>query len=226
MSGFTHYHSQYLAHRITLVGVGDDAFAQSLSTARVDIKSAPSRRCSVRLAARDPRGAVLADEVGLGKTIEAGLVIAQRCRAKQESGTSPHRAGFAKEAVDAGTVQQNSTLPTTILEAKSHRERLKQGRRRPFEDRENNIVITSYEFAARKADELAITMGPRGVRRGPPPVKRVPATAARPERRRYGPPDGPLQNPAHGNTAADPLIWNRIVSVVDPLVFGDEGSFS
>lgn len=37
MANFTHYHSKYLAHRLTLEGVDDDAFAKSLSTARVDM---------------------------------------------------------------------------------------------------------------------------------------------------------------------------------------------
>jgi hypothetical protein len=37
MADFTHYQSKYLAHRLTLEGVDDDAFAKSLSTARVDM---------------------------------------------------------------------------------------------------------------------------------------------------------------------------------------------
>jgi SNF2 family DNA or RNA helicase len=75
---FTPYHAQYLAHRLTLEGVGDDAFARSLSTARVEMK--PHQVDAALFALKSPlaMGAILADEVGLGKTIEAGLVIAQR----------------------------------------------------------------------------------------------------------------------------------------------------
>ena len=43
-----------------------------------------------------------------------------------------------------------------ILEAKSYRERIKRGEVRPFEV-ENLIVVTSYEFGALKADDLAKT---------------------------------------------------------------------
>ena len=37
MTTFTHHNSQFLAHRITLEGVDDDAFAKPLTTARVDM---------------------------------------------------------------------------------------------------------------------------------------------------------------------------------------------
>jgi superfamily II DNA or RNA helicase len=43
-----------------------------------------------------------------------------------------------------------------ILEAKSYRERQKQGQRRPFEIKDA-IVVTSYEFGALKAPELGAT---------------------------------------------------------------------
>jgi SNF2 family DNA or RNA helicase len=78
MSKYTAYHSQYLAHRITLEGVDEDALAKSLSTARVDLNPHQVDAALFALQPPVPRGAILADEVGLGKTIEASLVIAQR----------------------------------------------------------------------------------------------------------------------------------------------------
>src|ERR1700751_4730757 len=78
MTEFTPYHSQYLAHRITLEGVDDDAFAKALTTARVDMN--PHQVDAALFALQSPlsKGVILADEVGLGKTIEASLVIAQK----------------------------------------------------------------------------------------------------------------------------------------------------
>ena len=75
---FTQYHSQYLAHRLTLEGVGQEAFARSLSAAKVEMK--PHQVDAALFALQSPlaKGVILADEVGLGKTIEAGLVVAQR----------------------------------------------------------------------------------------------------------------------------------------------------
>ena len=78
MTGFNEYHGTYLSHRITLEGRDEDAFAKSLQTARVETK--PHQVDSALFALHSPlsKGVILADEVGLGKTIEASLVIAQR----------------------------------------------------------------------------------------------------------------------------------------------------
>ena len=64
------------AHKITLNGLGDDA-AKSLATARVDMNP---HQVDAALALQSPlsKGVMLADEVGLGKTIEASLVIAKK----------------------------------------------------------------------------------------------------------------------------------------------------
>jgi hypothetical protein len=40
---YTTHRGSYFAHRITLEGLGDDALAQSLSTARVDLEFSPSQ---------------------------------------------------------------------------------------------------------------------------------------------------------------------------------------
>jgi SNF2 family DNA or RNA helicase len=148
---YTPYHAQYLAHWLTLEGVGDNALARSLSTARVDMK--PHQVDAALFALKSPlaRGAILADEVGLGKTIEAGLVIAQRWAERRRRILLIVPASLRKQW--AQELQSKFSLPSFIIEAKSHRELRKQGRRHPF-DREGTIVIASYEFAARQADEI------------------------------------------------------------------------
>jgi SNF2 family DNA or RNA helicase len=75
---YTAHQGSYFAHRITLEGLGEDALAQSLSTARVDLNPHQIDAALFALSSPLSKGALLADEVGLGKTIEAGLVIAQR----------------------------------------------------------------------------------------------------------------------------------------------------
>ena len=70
---YTSHHASYLVYRITLEGLGKDALAQSRSTAAsTSIRIRRKSRC---LRCRLPlsKGALLADEVGFGKTIEAGL---------------------------------------------------------------------------------------------------------------------------------------------------------
>ena len=74
----TAYHAKYFAHALTREGgEGVDRLARSLFDACVDLN--PHQIESAIFAMRSPlvKGVLLADEVGLGKTIEAGLVLCQ-----------------------------------------------------------------------------------------------------------------------------------------------------
>jgi ERCC4-related helicase len=152
MTGYTPYHSQYLAHRITLQGVGDDAFAKALTTARVDMN--PHQVDAALFALKSPlaKGAILADEVGLGKTIEAALVIAQKWAERKRRILLVLPASLRKQW--AQELWEKFSLPSIIMETRSYNQSLKAGVQRPFEA-DGKVVITSYEFAARKADDLA-----------------------------------------------------------------------
>ena len=71
--------SQYLAWQLTRRAASDsiESLAATLVDAQVDLN--PHQVDAALFACRNPlsRGVILADEVGLGKTIEAGLVILQ-----------------------------------------------------------------------------------------------------------------------------------------------------
>jgi SNF2 family DNA or RNA helicase len=76
----TPYQSQYIAWQLSRRMGADsaDLLATTLVDAQVDLN--PHQVEAALFAFRSPlsKGVILADEVGLGKTIEAGLVIAQR----------------------------------------------------------------------------------------------------------------------------------------------------
>jgi superfamily II DNA or RNA helicase len=152
MPTYTQYHSQFLAHRLTLEGMGEETFARSLSTARVEMK--PHQVDAALFALKSPlsKGAILADEVGLGKTIEAGLVIAQRWAEQRRHILLVVPASLRKQWTQE--LQSKFSIPSKIMEAKSYRELKEAGQRRPFE-LPGCVVVTSYEFAARQADEIA-----------------------------------------------------------------------
>lgn len=154
MTNYTPYQSQYFAHRITLEGVSDDAFAKSLSTARVEMNPHQVDAALFALQPPIPRGAILADEVGLGKTIEASLVIAQRWAERKRRILLIVPASLRKQWTQE--LFEKFGLKSVILEAKSYKEAIKRGERRPFEVTDK-IVVTSYEFGAVKADDLAKT---------------------------------------------------------------------
>ncbi len=151
VSVFTPYHSQYLAHRLTLEGATDDGLAKAISTARVDLNPHQVDAALFALASPISKGVILADEVGLGKTIEASLVIAQRWAEHRRRILLIVPASLRKQW--SQELQEKFSLPAVIIEAKSYREQVKAGRREPL-DNTDRIVITSYEFAARRADEI------------------------------------------------------------------------
>ena len=149
-----HYSPQqgtFFAHRITLEGTGEDALAQSLSTARVDMNPHQVDAALFALASPLTKGVLLADEVGLGKTIEASLVIAQRWAERRRRILLIVPASLRKQW--SQELYDKFSLPSVIVERKSYNDLRKKGIARPFEHNDH-VVITSYEFAALKADEI------------------------------------------------------------------------
>jgi SNF2 family DNA or RNA helicase len=148
---YTAHQGSYFAHRITLEGLGEDALAQSLSTARVDLNPHQVDAALFALSSPLSKGALLADEVGLGKTIEASLAIAQRWAERRRRilliVPASLRKQWSQELFD------KFSLPSFILESRSYNEARKRGVAMPF-FQDGRIVITSYEFAAAKAEDV------------------------------------------------------------------------
>lgn len=74
----TPYHAKYYAHELSRVGgEGVDRLGRALFDACVALN--PHQIEAALFALRSPlaKGVLLADEVGLGKTVEAGLVLCQ-----------------------------------------------------------------------------------------------------------------------------------------------------
>jgi excisionase family DNA binding protein len=150
-----HYSPQqgtFFAHRITLEGTGEDALAQSLSTARVDMNPHQVDAALFALSSPLTKGVLLADEVGLGKTIEASLVIAQRWAERRRRILLVVPASLRKQW--SQELFDKFSLPSVIVERKTYNDARKKGIAKPFEHGDN-VVITSYEFAALKADDIA-----------------------------------------------------------------------
>jgi len=82
LSVSTPYHSLYWATPLTLRGPGGsiERLSRGLSTARVDLN--PHQVAAALFAIRSPlsKGVILADEVGLGKTVKVAVRVIPRCR--------------------------------------------------------------------------------------------------------------------------------------------------
>src|SRR5215510_4889819 len=80
MVQLTDYHAKYFAYGLTKRCASDsvEKLAGALVDAQVDLN--PHQVEAALFAFRSPlsKGAILADEVGLGKTIEAGILLAEK----------------------------------------------------------------------------------------------------------------------------------------------------
>ena len=151
MTSFSAFHSKYLAHRLTPRGSDEVALAKTLNAARVDLNPHQVDAALFALEPPIPRGAVLADEVGLGKTIEAALVIAQRWAERKRKILLIVPASLRKQW--SQELSEKFGLPSVILDSSAWKAAVKAGIPRPL-DGGDKIVISSYEFAAMKADSV------------------------------------------------------------------------
>jgi hypothetical protein len=148
----TDYHAKYFAHELTrrFPPDSDEKLAGAVASAQVDLN--PHQVDAALFAFKSPlsRGALLADEVGLGKTIEAGLVLSQKWAERKRRILVITPSSLRKQWYQELT--EKFFLPCRILEAKPYNAAIKEGRFRPFDVPE--IVICSYHFARNKADDV------------------------------------------------------------------------
>lgn len=97
------------------------------------------------------RGVLLADEVGLGKTIEAGLVIAQKWAERKRRILIIVPANLRKQWHQE--LQEKFGVDGLILESTSYNRAIKAGDRNPFDIGEG-LVICSYQFASAKSEDI------------------------------------------------------------------------
>ncbi len=146
----TDYHAKYYAYELTKRSSSDSLqkLTSTLSNAQVDLN--PHQIEAALFAFRSPlsKGAILADEVGLGKTIEAGLVISQKWAERKRRMLLIVPSNLRKQW--SAELQEKFFIPSTILEAKSFNRCIKEGNLNPF-DQEDTIIICSYHFARNKA---------------------------------------------------------------------------
>ncbi|MBP9697733.1 MAG: DEAD/DEAH box helicase, partial [Candidatus Moranbacteria bacterium] len=156
MAKITSYHAKYFAYELTKRCSSDslEKLSSTLSNAQVDLN--PHQIEAALFAFKSPlsKGAILADEVGLGKTIEAGLVLSQKWAERKRHILLIVPSSLRKQW--NSELQEKFFLPSIILEAKSFNQIVKDGNLNPF-NQENAIVICSYHFAKAKTPYIKQT---------------------------------------------------------------------
>jgi adenine-specific DNA-methyltransferase len=152
----TAYHAKYYAHELTKRCSSDslEKLAGAVAGAQVDLN--PHQVDAALFAFNSPlsKGALLADEVGLGKTIEAGIVLSQKWAERKRRILVITPANLRKQWHQELT--EKFFLPCRILETKPYNAAIREGKFKPFES-SDSIVICSYQFARNKASDVATT---------------------------------------------------------------------
>lgn len=147
----TSFHAKYFAHELTRQHGANDVgrLSQSLFDASVDLN--PHQIEAALFALRSPlsKGVLLADEVGLGKTIEAGIVLCQYWSERKRRLLVICPASLRKQW--ALELEEKFNLPVVVLDAKTWRDTIKKGQS-PLNQKA--IIILSYHYANRMREEL------------------------------------------------------------------------
>jgi SNF2 family DNA or RNA helicase len=222
----TPYHAKYFAYELTKrnSSASIQKLAPSLIDAQVDLN--PHQVDAAFFAFKSPlsKGAILADEVGLGKTIEAGLVISQKWAERKRKILIIVPSNLRKQWLQE--LQDKFFIPSVILETGSFKQEVEKGNFNPF-DQKDLVIICSYHFARNKESyikgtgwDLVIVDEAHRLRNVYKPTNKIAnsiknALADVPNKLLLS--ATPLQNSL--------LELYGLVSIVDDYVFGDIKSF-
>lgn len=201
-----------------------DRLSQSIFNAQIDLS--PHQVEAALFAFKSPlsSGVILADEVGLGKTIEAGLVLTQYWSERKRKiiiiAPSSLRKQWSME------LKEKFFLDSFILDGKSYKEEIARGNKNPFEQKDK-IVITSYQFASKHCEAMFLAAFQlsvideahklRNYHRGEKSKMSFAIANALRDTKKVLLTATPLQNSL--------LEIFGLVSVIDDFVFGDKKSF-
>jgi superfamily II DNA or RNA helicase len=149
----TDYHAKLFAYELTRRRSSDSSEKLAVAVAGAQVDMNPHQVDAALFAFASPlsKGALLADEVGLGKTIEAGLVISQRWAEMKRRILIIAPSNLRKQWHQE--LNEKFFIPCTIIESKPYNAEIKAGNFRPF-DRTDSILICSYQFARNKAADI------------------------------------------------------------------------
>ena len=146
----TPHHAKYFAHDLTRRATsGMDRLSMSLFDAAVDLTPHQIEAALFALQSPLSKGVILADEVGLGKTIEAGIVLCQFWAERKRRLLVICPASIRKQW--ALEMEEKFNLPTRVLDVKAYRE-AQRTERAPLN--EKAVLIMSLNYANALREEL------------------------------------------------------------------------
>ena len=146
----TPQHAKYFAYDLTRrAPSGMDRLSMALFDAAVDLNPHQIEASLFALQSPLSKGVILADEVGLGKTIEAGIVLCQFWAERRRRLLVICPASIRKQW--ALELEEKFNLPVQVFDAKIYREARRSGQT-PLGT--NAVVVMSHHYANRLCEEL------------------------------------------------------------------------
>lgn len=220
----TPYHAHYSAYELTRQRAASDVDRLSMALFDANVDLNPHQIEAALFALRSPlsKGVLLADEVGLGKTIEAGLILCQFWAERRRRLLVICPASLRKQW--SLELAEKFNLPTRVLDAPTFRQRRRDGELQPLVA--DAVVITSLNFASTMqveigsvAWDLVIIDEAHKLRNAYRPSNRMGqrVRAALTDKRKILLTATPLQNSL--------LELYGLSMLIDERIFGDVGAF-
>lgn len=147
---FTPYQAKYFAYDLTRrASSGLDRLSMSLFDASVDLNPHQIEAALFALELPLSKGVLLADEVGLGKTIEAGIVLCQFWAERKRRLIVICPASLRKQW--ALELFEKFNLPTRVIDAKTFKDEQRLGHA-PLN--EKAVLIVSFNYASALREDI------------------------------------------------------------------------
>ncbi|HQB28416.1 MAG TPA: SNF2-related protein [Paludibacter sp.] len=146
----TEYHAKYYSHALLRASTEDgiEKISRSLFDAAVDLN--PHQIDAALFALKSPlsKGVILADEVGLGKTIEAAIILCQYWAERKRKLLIVCPAAIRKQWNTE--LYDKFNIPSVIIDQRNFNKLIANGNPNPFE--QNSVIICSYQFLNNQKD--------------------------------------------------------------------------
>lgn len=148
--------ARYLSEKLCISHFGDgtDRIGQTLFNSKISLNPHQIQAALFAFSSPMSKGVMLCDEVGLGKTIEAGIVISQYWCERKRNIIIIAPASLTRQW--ATELEEKFNLPSLVIDRKFYNSERKRGIVKPFEGK-NKILIMSINFASLMADEIKLS---------------------------------------------------------------------
>ena len=146
--------AKYIYNLLSLKQSGNTVDRIGTTLFNSKIKLTPHQIEAALFAFKSPlnKGSILADEVGLGKTIEAGIILAQLWNEHKRKILIVTPASLMRQW--SSELFEKFNLPSIIMDRKKYNNLRKNGHRNPFIQKDN-IIICSYQMCAISSEEVS-----------------------------------------------------------------------